>query len=113
MFLEELLEGLSDVLPSTETRYVNAPKDTAFAVWDAAVTSVPADCAPARREYEAVVTLVEPPTADGSARRALEAALDEAAVDWSHDRRGWSEAERVYATDYTITWAEKATSKAR
>lgn len=108
MFLEELLEGLADVLPSTETRYVNAPKDTAFAVWDVAVASAPADCAPARRDYEATVTLVEPPTCDGAAREALEAALDAAAVSWSHDRRGWSEAERVYATDYTISWAEKA-----
>lgn len=108
MFLDDLLAQVADELPSAETRYVTAPKDRAFAVWDVAVESRAADDTIALRRYEATVSLVEPPAGDRAARAALEKALDAAAVDWSHDARGWDETERVYVTDYTISWAEKA-----
>lgn len=107
--LSEVLEALEGAgVRSMETRFVSAPKDAPFAIWDATCAATGGDDWPAKRTWSAVVTVVEHPGETIDARSALEQILDAARLDWTRNMRQWSEDERVYMTDYEFEWCEKA-----
>lgn len=109
MLLDGILADLASAgARSMETRFVSAPKDAPFAIWDATCAATGGDDRQAKRTWSAVVTVVEHPGEALDARAALEGILDAAHLDWTRGMRQWSEDERVYMTDYEFSWAEKA-----
>ena len=107
MLLDELAAELAQAgVPCTETRFVSAPRGGPFAVLDCACESSPGDCRPGRRDYSATLALVDRLGADS--RPLVEAALDARALSWRRGARAWDEAECVFVTEYSLSWAEKA-----
>ncbi len=109
MLLDDILKDLrAKGLRSMQTRFVSAPQDEPFVVWDVAASASGADLTNTVRTYEASLILVEHQSDGPCAREAIEEALDLAALPWTRQMREWNEDEHVYITEYTFTWVEKA-----
>lgn len=103
--IKELLDASG--LQYRKTKFVSPPKAASYLVWSDEKSNVGPDMCPSMlRKHNITLELYEYKP-DEAAEAQLEAALDDADIEWNCSDRTWIEKEQIYEVVYSFSFLEK------